>query len=281
MISAEQNEYLCRTGPGTPMGNMFRRYWIPAPVWRVNCRARTAPPVRVTLLSERLHRLPRQRRARSALMDEFCAHRGVSLWFGRNEEGGLRCPYHGWKYARPASASKCRRTGDGRLLPEDQADSLSAARSSGGVRVDLYGAARGSKPPLPEWEWTRRCRRRSSAISPSAGRKQLAAGDGRRHRFEPRLLPAPRRPAIAIRCSRAPRLRNMRATLDARSTSRRSTGGLYIGARRSAEQGFYYWRVTQWMMPCFTHDPALQDEQCAATAMPGCRWTTRTAWPGP
>ena len=38
------------------------------------------------------------RRARYGLIDEFCAHRGVSLWFGRNEEGGLRCPYHGWKY---------------------------------------------------------------------------------------------------------------------------------------------------------------------------------------
>ena len=55
------------------------------------------PPVRVKLLGERLIAF-RDTSGRVGLMDEFCAHRGVSLWFGRNEENGLRCPYHGWKY---------------------------------------------------------------------------------------------------------------------------------------------------------------------------------------
>jgi phenylpropionate dioxygenase-like ring-hydroxylating dioxygenase large terminal subunit len=55
------------------------------------------PPVRVKLLSERLIAF-RDTNGRYGLMDEFCAHRGISLWFGRNEECGLRCPYHGWKY---------------------------------------------------------------------------------------------------------------------------------------------------------------------------------------
>ena len=96
MITHEQNEYLCRTGAGTPMGELFRRYWIPAllseELPRPNC-----PPVRVQLLGERLIAF-RDTQGRIGLMDEFCAHRGVSLWFGRNEENGLRCPYHGWKY---------------------------------------------------------------------------------------------------------------------------------------------------------------------------------------
>ena len=55
------------------------------------------PPVRVKLLGELLIAF-RDSRNRLGLIDEFCAHRGVSLWFGRNEECGLRCPYHGWKY---------------------------------------------------------------------------------------------------------------------------------------------------------------------------------------
>src|SRR6202790_1258884 len=96
MITREQNALLTRTGSGTPMGELFRRYWIPAMLAeelpRPNC-----PPVRVQLLSERLIAI-RDTQGRIGLMDEFCAHRGVSLWFGRNEENGLRCPYHGWKY---------------------------------------------------------------------------------------------------------------------------------------------------------------------------------------
>src|ERR687886_1371260 len=79
MLKQEINELLTQTGPGTPSGNLFRQYWLPA------------------LLSERLIAF-RDTEGRYGLIDEFCAHRGVSLWFGRNEECGLRCPYHGWKY---------------------------------------------------------------------------------------------------------------------------------------------------------------------------------------
>src|SRR5262245_48295097 len=80
MITHEQNEYLCGTNAGTPMGELFRRYWIPAlmaeELPRPNC-----PPVRVQLLGERLVAF-RDTQGRIGLMDEFCAHRGVSLWFG-------------------------------------------------------------------------------------------------------------------------------------------------------------------------------------------------------
>ena len=96
MITDEMNVLLTRTGPGTPMGELFRRYWIPALLdWELP--ERDCPPVRVKLLGERLIAF-RDTEGRLGLIDEFCAHRGVSLWFGRNEECGLRCPYHGWKY---------------------------------------------------------------------------------------------------------------------------------------------------------------------------------------
>ena len=95
-MRAEQNELLTRTGPGTPMGELFRRYWLPA-LLAEELAEPDCPPVRVKLLSERLIAF-RDTENRLGLIDEFCAHRGVSLWFGRNEESGLRCPYHGWKY---------------------------------------------------------------------------------------------------------------------------------------------------------------------------------------
>ena len=96
MLTHEQNELVTRTGPGTPMGNLFRRYWIPF-LLSEEVLEPEGPPVRVKLLSERLIAF-RDTHGRLGLIDEFCAHRGVSLWFGRNEEGGVRCPYHGWKY---------------------------------------------------------------------------------------------------------------------------------------------------------------------------------------
>src|SRR5262245_63717614 len=96
MLRREQNDLLTQTGPNTPGGRLFRRYWIPALLVEELPNAECAP-VRVKLLSERLLAF-RDTHDRYGLIDEFCAHRGVSLWFARNEEGGLRCPYHGWKY---------------------------------------------------------------------------------------------------------------------------------------------------------------------------------------
>ncbi len=96
MLRKDQNDLLTQTGPGTPTGRLFRKHWLPA-LLPEELPENDCPPVRVKLLSERLIAF-RDTNGRYGLMDEFCAHRGVSLWFGRNEECGLRCPYHGWKY---------------------------------------------------------------------------------------------------------------------------------------------------------------------------------------
>ena len=96
MLRKEQNDLLTQTGPGTSMGQLFRCYWLPV-LLAAELPANDCPPVRVKILSERLVAF-RDSDGKYGLIDEFCAHRGVSLWFGRNEEGGLRCPYHGWKY---------------------------------------------------------------------------------------------------------------------------------------------------------------------------------------
>ena len=94
MLSREENELLTRTGPGTPMGEVMRRYWLPILLEREVAEP-DGEPVRVQVLGEKLVAF-RDTQGRIGLLDEFCPHRRVSLWFGRNEDCGLRCVYHGW-----------------------------------------------------------------------------------------------------------------------------------------------------------------------------------------
>ncbi len=95
MLKREQNEILTRTGPGTPMGQMLRQFWVPF-LTGAELEADGAP-VRVTLMGERLLAF-RDSEGRVGLIDEFCPHRRASLFFGRNEDCGIRCVYHGWKF---------------------------------------------------------------------------------------------------------------------------------------------------------------------------------------
>jgi phthalate 4,5-dioxygenase oxygenase subunit len=96
MLSQEDNEILCRVGPGTPMGNLLRRYWTPAAL-SAELPEPDCVPLRVRLLGENLVAF-RDTEGKVGLVAENCPHRGASMFFGRNEECGLRCPYHGWKF---------------------------------------------------------------------------------------------------------------------------------------------------------------------------------------
>ena len=101
MLSHADNEILTRDGPGTPMGEVLRRYWTPA-LLSEEAPTPGSDPVRVRLLGENLVAF-RDMTGRMGLIQENCPHRGASLYFGRNEAGpdglcGLRCPYHGWQF---------------------------------------------------------------------------------------------------------------------------------------------------------------------------------------
>src|SRR5688500_13023875 len=96
MLSIEDNEVMCRIGPGTIMGNLMREYWIPA-VRSDELPSPDCPPLRVKLLGEELIAF-RTTSGAVGLMQNSCPHRGASMFFGRNEEEGLRCVYHGWKF---------------------------------------------------------------------------------------------------------------------------------------------------------------------------------------
>lgn len=96
MLSLEDNEILTLPGPGTPMGDVLRRYWTPVAL-STEIAEPDGPPVRVRILGEKLVAF-RDTDGKVGLIDEECPHRGASLFFGRNEECGLRCVYHGWKF---------------------------------------------------------------------------------------------------------------------------------------------------------------------------------------
>ena len=95
MTTAVENEILTHTGPGTPMGELMRNYWIPA--LKSSELVADGEPVRLMLLSEKLIAF-RDTNGKVGVMDHRCPHRCASLFFGRNEEGGIRCVYHGWKF---------------------------------------------------------------------------------------------------------------------------------------------------------------------------------------
>ena len=151
MTTRHENDLLTRTGPGTPMGTLMRRYWIPV-LFSNQLAEPDGPPVRVKLLSEKLVAF-RDSSGRVGLFDERCPHRGASMFFGRNEENGLRCVYHGWKFDV---------TGRCVDMPSEPADSNFRNKVSieaypceehGGV-IWAYMGPRELKPAFPELEWT-------------------------------------------------------------------------------------------------------------------------------
>jgi phenylpropionate dioxygenase-like ring-hydroxylating dioxygenase large terminal subunit len=152
MLSREDNELLARTGPGTPMGALMRRYWFPVllseELPRPDC-----PPKRVTIMSERLVAF-RATDGSVGLVAERCPHRGASMFFGRNEEQGLRCVYHGWKFDV---------TGRCVDMPSEPPESsfknkvrITAypCEDRGGIIWAYMGPAE-HKPEFPDLEWTR------------------------------------------------------------------------------------------------------------------------------
>ena len=96
MLNPAENELLTRTGPGTPMGNLFRRFWLPALLPR-ELPGPDSDPIRFRILGEDLIAF-RDTNGSVGFLQNNCPHRGASLFFGRNEEAGLRCVYHGWKF---------------------------------------------------------------------------------------------------------------------------------------------------------------------------------------
>ena len=150
MLSKEDNELLTRTGPGTPMGQLIRRYWIPA-LLSSELPGPDSPPVQVRLLGEELVAF-RDSNGRVGIMDEHCAHRGTSLFYGRNEECGLRCIYHGWKYDVDGNILDTPAEPTGSRFKEKLHHTAYPTHEAANL-IFVYMGPREMQPEFPKYEW--------------------------------------------------------------------------------------------------------------------------------
>ena len=152
MLSRKENELLTRVSSGTEMGALMRRYWIPATFSHLIPKP-DCPPVRVRLLGENLVAF-RDSHGRPGLLDERCPHRTVSLFFGRNEECGLRCVYHGWKFDIEGNCIDLPSEPPGSGLQRKVRVTAYPCTEHGGI-VWCYMGPHEQKPPEPNFEWAR------------------------------------------------------------------------------------------------------------------------------
>jgi phenylpropionate dioxygenase-like ring-hydroxylating dioxygenase large terminal subunit len=151
MLAREENELLTRVGPDTPMGNTMRRYWVPA-LLASELSEPDGPPVRVTLLGEELVAF-RDTRDRLALLEEHCPHRRSSLFFGRNEESGLRCVYHGWKFDVEGRCVDMMNEPEELAFKHKIRTTSYPVTEAGGI-IWAYMGPPELEPPLPHFAWT-------------------------------------------------------------------------------------------------------------------------------
>jgi phenylpropionate dioxygenase-like ring-hydroxylating dioxygenase large terminal subunit len=255
MLKTEVNELLTQIGPGTPAGDLFRQYWLPT-LLAEELPQNDCPQVRVKILSERLIAF-RDSEGRYGLMDEFCAHRGVSLWFGRVEEGGLRCAYHGWKYDV---------TGQCVEVPSEPENSNFSSK----VKLTAYPLVKvgdilwtymgdpEKRPELPEFEFAQVPPEQTYASKRWQESNWLQALEGGIDSSHVSWLHSgglKSDPLFKGARGNEYNLADLRPFFEVAEAD----GGLFIGARRNAEEGKYYWRITPWVMPSFTMVPPRGD----------------------
>jgi phthalate 4,5-dioxygenase oxygenase subunit len=253
MLSQSDNDYVTQTGPGTPVGELFRRFWLPALVPHELPEPDCAP-IRLKLLNEKLVAF-RDSQGQVGIVAENCPHRGASLFFGRNEEAGLRCVYHGWKFDT---------TGQCIDMPNEPAESdfrtrvqarAYPTREWGGV-IWVYMGPDGTLAELPQFEWARvpdnqRC---VGKYVVEANYLQVLEGSldsahlGFLHTW---LDSAPA--GAAVRSGRMA----MSVDKTPRFFTHNTEFGLTIAARRNAlDDDQYYWRLTQMLLPAWAMIPA-------------------------
>jgi phthalate 4,5-dioxygenase len=265
MLSHEDNELMTRVGPGTPMGNYLRRFWLPFGL-ASEVPTPDSPPVRMRLLSENLVCF-RDSSGKLGLAAENCPHRGASLFFGRNEEEGIRCVYHGWKFNTTGACVD---------MPNEPPESNFKHK----VRVTAYPCEErgdilwaylgpeGLGAEIPRLEWMNvpsESRYVSRRIQRSNFMQSLEGELDSSHVGFLHSKPNPEvKPVFAdLRNSVAGYMyRDKRPKLSSKETD----GGMIFGARRDAEDGSYYWRVTQFLLPTFTMIPPGLDDCIHFTA---------------
>src|SRR5437667_358265 len=250
MLAAEENELLTRVGPGTPMGSVMRQYWLPA-LLSEELPEPDCTPVRTMLLGEQLIAF-RDSNGEVGLLGNHCPHRGASLWFGRNEECGLRCVYHGWKWDIHGNCVDMPNEPPESNFKDKVKAVAYPCRERGGI-VWTYMGPREEPPPLPDLEpnmlpdgeWV------VQAIQRECNWLQGLEGEIDTSHFSFLHLGAAK-PEDAppgtfqqyLLTDRSPRY----------SVVETDYGTMY-GAHRPAHDGFDYWRMAQFLFPFHTMIP--------------------------
>ncbi|WP_425307489.1 Rieske 2Fe-2S domain-containing protein [Ammonicoccus fulvus] len=260
MLSAADNELLTRTGPGTPMGDLIRRFWIPA-LLASEVAEPGGAPVRVSLLGEKLVAF-RSPDGSVGLLEARCPHRHASLFWGRNEEGGIRCVYHGWKFAS-----------DGQCLemPAEPEDSSYRERvravaypthEAAGIIWAYLGPAE-LKPEFPDFEFARLPEGHFHASKRLQRCNYFQNVEGELDSAHVQFL---HRTFGGYEAHGRVSLKSMDETENPVYTIEESGAGLMCVAERPYPQGGAYWRVTPFLMPTFTMVPSMVEAHNTFTA---------------
>ncbi|HKT18398.1 MAG TPA: Rieske 2Fe-2S domain-containing protein [Stellaceae bacterium] len=257
MLSAADNELLTRTGKATRGGQYMRRFWLPA-LLSEEIPSPDSPPVRVDLLGEKLVAF-RDSNGRIGLIGRYCAHRQMDLFFGRNEECGLRCVYHGWKFD---VNGKC----------VDMPVETAAAGYKDRIALDVYPcrehagiiwAYLGPKDlpvEFPQFEFNTLPKEQIYIRKSLLRCNYLQAMEGNLdsshvnylHSFATGNALAPGRGGLTLekdgKIDSAVAFRDINPTFEITETD----FGFMVGAKRKLPNGKAYWRITQWLLPVHT-----------------------------
>jgi phthalate 4,5-dioxygenase oxygenase subunit len=251
MLTKEDNEVLTRVGPGTPTGELFRRFWLPAllseEVLEPDCA-----PVRLKILCEDLLAF-RDSSGRVGIVEAYCAHRGASLFFARNEERGLRCAYHGWKFDVDGHCVDI--PNDARVKDNPRVRSALGIlsypiREAGGI-VWVYMGPKERMPCAPDFEWTRvpegychvsRWLQRSNWLQGAEGEIDSSHISFLHQELDPA------RSALGVTGA------DLAVDGAPAITIQDTDYGFASGARRQRGDA-YFWRISQWLAPMYSLIP--------------------------
>ena len=246
MLSKEDNETLVRVGPGTQMGDFMRLFWIPF-LPSADLLA-DGQPQRVRLLGEDLVAF-RDSAGQVGLVDQACPHRGAPLVFGRNEDGGIRCVYHGWKFAANGRALELPAEPPESRLKDRLRLKAYACRERNGIIWAFMGANQETPPELPEFEWNMVPAERVHVSFRIQECNWLQALEGE--------IDSAHAPILHGRIDAQGAINDWVAAKDLKPVfeCQRQDFGMSIASRRKLDEQTNYWRVNQFVMPFFTMVP--------------------------
>ena len=269
MLNAADNETLTRTGSGTPMGELLRRHWLPvllsAQLPKPDCA-----PVRVKIMGEDLLAF-RDSTGQVGLIEPRCPHRGANLFFGRNEDGGIRCSYHGWKFNVSGQCVDAPTIDPKQMLQVcEMARIKSYPARDWGDLVWAYMGPRNSPPPLPELEFALlpASHRHVSKKYQECNWAQAIEGGVDTAHFSFLHQPVARTDEdMKEKAGRAIKgyakgtmshdhVRWMRDDSRPRYHVAAHDAGLVLAGVRNADPGDAYWRIAQFLLPVHTYTPS-------------------------